>query len=269
MKQLESLIAHASEQQRPPLIAIYDRHNLVSFQQQEQEDADDEAIFRSSVLNNLDGLAPEEAAWTETLNHEEFLHFVEDRLFGDQAAQQADRKAKKKPSAAETKRAAEEQANHLSVREIFRKLASDLHPDREQDPVAKERKTALMQRLNQAYQANDLLALLSLQIEIEQIAAIDLKNMSEQRLAQYNKVLNEQLKTVKDSCAQRIDQLSSCFPMHMPRLRQPKDVKKHVNEHVYLTQKATHYFNGCAARLTIASTCNAELDDLVQVVKHL
>jgi curved DNA-binding protein CbpA len=42
------------------------------------------------------------------------------------------------------------------VREVFRKLASELHPDRETDPAEHARKTELMQRVNQAYKAGDL-----------------------------------------------------------------------------------------------------------------
>ncbi len=40
----------------------------------------------------------------------------------------------------------------LSVREIFRKLASALHPDREADAAERERKTVLMKRVSQACQ---------------------------------------------------------------------------------------------------------------------
>ena len=39
----------------------------------------------------------------------------------------------------------------LSIREVYRKLVSALHPDREPDPQERARKTALMQRVNQAY----------------------------------------------------------------------------------------------------------------------
>ena len=47
-----------------------------------------------------------------------------------------------------------------SIREVYRKLAGALHPDRESDPQERERKTALMQRVNQAYAKNNLLQLL-------------------------------------------------------------------------------------------------------------
>jgi len=79
------------------------------------------------------------------------------------------------------------------MREIYRKLASALHPDRETDARQREEKTALMQRVNQAYAANDLLALLELQLQIEQIDASHIANASAQRLKHYNKVLGEQL----------------------------------------------------------------------------
>jgi curved DNA-binding protein CbpA len=68
------------------------------------------------------------------------------------------------------------------VREIYRKLASALHPDRETDEREREAKTALMQRVNQACEAQDLLALLQLQLQIEQIDERHIANAGEQRL---------------------------------------------------------------------------------------
>jgi len=83
------------------------------------------------------------------------------------------------------------------VREIFRKLASALHPDREADPAQREAKTALMQKVNQAYAASDLLALLELQLQIEQVDAAHIQSAGAQRLKHYNKVLAEQLAELK------------------------------------------------------------------------
>jgi hypothetical protein len=56
-------------------------------------------------------------------------------------------------------------ASAASLREVFRRLASRLHPDREPDEAERARKTALMQQVNEAYAAGDLLALLALQRE--------------------------------------------------------------------------------------------------------
>jgi hypothetical protein len=95
--------------------------------------------------------------------------------------------------ARERRHAAEAERLKQSLREIFRKLASQLHPDRETDEAQRQRKTALMQRVNVAYAANDMLGLLELQLEVEQIDVAGLANLSEERIKQYNKVLKEQL----------------------------------------------------------------------------
>lgn len=116
------------------------------------------------------------------------------------AAEEAERSAKsarRRKSAAQQRREAEAQQATQSVREIYRKLASALHPDRESDERQRAVKTELMQRVNQAYAANDLLALLELQLQIEQIDASHIANASAQRLKHYNKVLSEQLSQLR------------------------------------------------------------------------
>jgi hypothetical protein len=65
------------------------------------------------------------------------------------------------------------------------------------DARQREAKTALMQRVNQAYEAQDLLALLELQLQIEQIDTGHIANAGDQRLRHYNKVLGEQLAELK------------------------------------------------------------------------
>ena len=97
-----------------------------------------------------------------------------------------------KELAREAKLAQHAQAATQSVREIFRKLASALHPDRESDQQERARKTALMQQVNQAYAQRDLLRLLELQIQAEQIDAAVLGSLSPTRLRHYNQVLTEQ-----------------------------------------------------------------------------
>jgi hypothetical protein len=108
--------------------------------------------------------------------------------------QRAKRKKSPRQQAAEA-RAQEQQAQiSLSIREVYRKLASTLHPDRETDPQERDRKTRLMQRVNEAYQKNNLLQLLELQLELEHIDQHALSSMSEERLKHYNTILKEQVR---------------------------------------------------------------------------
>jgi hypothetical protein len=103
----------------------------------------------------------------------------------------------RRKSAAQQRRETEAVQATQSVREVYRKLASALHPDRETDEQQRAAKTLLMQRVNQAYEANDLLSLLELQLQIEQIDASQMANAGEQRLKHYNKVLGDQLAGLK------------------------------------------------------------------------
>lgn len=80
-----------------------------------------------------------------------------------------------------------------SVRAVYRRLASALHPDRERDATERVAKTAMMQRVNQAYDAKDLLALLTLQREVSPTGAHPLASASEESVAHYNEVLAGQL----------------------------------------------------------------------------
>jgi PIN domain nuclease of toxin-antitoxin system len=128
--------------------------------------------------------------------HADLFERMQQGLREREAAEESERDdqaARRRKNAAQQRREAEAQEATQSVREIFRKLASALHPDRETDAGQREVKTVLMQKVNQAYAANDLLTLLELQLQIEQIDAGHIANASAQRLKHYNKVLSEQL----------------------------------------------------------------------------
>lgn len=136
------------------------------------------------------------------------------QYFAEQEAQ-AERRAKRKKTAKqiekETQLQAEEQETHLSIRELYRKLASSLHPDREPDLQERERKTELMQRINQAYDQKNLLLLLELQMELEHIDQTTINNISASRLKHYNKILKEQLAKLEQETWQVIEEFKAQF----------------------------------------------------------
>lgn len=110
-----------------------------------------------------------------------------------QEARRAKRKKSAKQLAREAQQEAEDKQISQSIREVYRKLASALHPDRESDPDERARKTVLMQRANQAYDKKNLLQLLELQLELEHIDQATINGLSEDRLKHYNTVLKGQL----------------------------------------------------------------------------
>lgn len=109
------------------------------------------------------------------------------------AAQRAERAAKRRAATAAKQRKSEEQEVSQSLRDVYRRLASALHPDREPDASERARKTALMQQANQAYAEDNLLVLLELQLQAEQIDPAHLASADRRRLQNYVTVLQEQL----------------------------------------------------------------------------
>ena len=188
--------------------AIFDRYSDVSHaQSRKTELAEAEALF-GQVLGE-DAMQGHQA---QTLD--ELMQHAAERVAAkaqaQQAAEQAEpaRPARRKTSAkarqaesARQRQEAEAQQAGQSVREIFRKLASALHPDREPDPAERQRKTLLMQQANLAYARNDLLTLLTMQLQQEQIDSQHLASLPEDRLRHYNQVLSEQLAALQQEVA--------------------------------------------------------------------
>jgi hypothetical protein len=142
----------------------------------------------------------------------------------------------RKPSARERK--AQEAAAQAtqSVREIYRKLASHLHPDRENDPAERERKTALMQRVNQAYADNKLLDLLQLQLEIEQIDPAHIAGLSEERLKHYNRVLAEQLNELQQEVQEVEGHFLMQYGLDPYRRIKPASLMRELRTHMQIIE---------------------------------
>jgi hypothetical protein len=181
---------------------IYNRHSGGDFDAEADQDSAAFKGMMESILGvqmnaDVDLRSPE--AMLEALAAQ-----LGRRVDQEQQAAQVKAATRCKPASArarEQRHAAEADRLKQTVRDIFRKLVSELHPDREPDAAERARKTALMQRVNAAYAANDLLGLLELQLEIEQIDQAGLDNLSEERIKQYNKILDGQLREIERETA--------------------------------------------------------------------
>lgn len=176
------------------LEALFNQHSEVDFAAGQQE-ARTTLQALMEVTTGVDLGDPDEIRSDEDLfqRMEEAFKAQAEEASPHEAHAQARRR-----TAAQKRREAEAQQATQSVREVFRKLASALHPDREPDAAAREAKTVLMQKANQAYAANDLLTLLELQLQIEQVDAGHAGRAGTQRLKHYNKVLSGQVDELKD-----------------------------------------------------------------------
>lgn len=189
-----SLLAERDDEE---LKIIFNKYHHVDYDRQEAADlAEAKALFEEmtgvDLGDDVDLRSPEDIM-RRAREQMEKMQAEEEAAYQAQAEHKAKRKKSAKQIAKEEKQQAEDQQISQSIREVYRKLASALHPDREPDPQERERKTALMSRVNQAYEKNNLLQLLELQLELEHINQTHINNLGEERLAHYNKILKEQL----------------------------------------------------------------------------
>ena len=174
----------------PELKAIFNSHSDIDFDQVDAEISEE----MKSMVEEVFGIEAGTLDDVMEAAEEEMIENSRQRE-AERAARAAARAQKKSPKqrALEAQREEEAQLVSQSIRDVYRRLASALHPDRETDPAERKRKTALMQRVNAAYAKNNLLQLLELQLELEHIDQAALGNISEERLQHYNKILKEQL----------------------------------------------------------------------------
>ena len=179
------------------LKSIYNRYSESDFDSEAAAELDDmksalEAMLGVELGDDLDMSSPEDVLQRAHAQMEQLQ--AQDALENQaREARRAKRKKTPRQLAAEAREQVEQAELSLSIREVYRKLASALHPDRETDPQERERKTTLMQRVNQAYSKNSLLQLLELQLELEHIDQSVINNIGEDRLKHYNKILKEQV----------------------------------------------------------------------------
>lgn len=120
-------------------------------------------------------------------------HFEQVEAQGEGQGEGPAPKLSKREQKQQQQREQAEQQMGQTLREVYRKLAAALHPDREPDEAERARKTELMSRVNVAYDNKDLLRLLELQWEVEQIDAGVVDKLSAERLKHFNRILQEQV----------------------------------------------------------------------------
>jgi archaellum component FlaC len=169
----------------PEIAAIRERYLGLD----QQEEAELEQALARGLLGEMFGEEALEGYAGDDL--EEMIAHAKAR-HEETSRPQGRRRTKKERAIEEAKEAAD-----TALREAYRKLASHLHPDREPNPEERERKTALMQRANSAYEKRDLMGLLQLQMECAQLDADALGELPEARIKRFIEALREQIETLK------------------------------------------------------------------------
>lgn len=200
---VDELIDEVDESIRNELKDIYNKYSDEDFDKVQIELEKAEASYMKDHFENMFGFefGDDEDTSSPSKVEEAIQNKLRERNEShDQLKNEKllNRKKTAKQVAKEEAKKNDEQNISKSIKEVYRKLASALHPDREQDELERERKTKLMQEVNVAYEKKDLLRLLELQLEIEQIDQNGFNNIADDRLKYINKILKEQLGDLRE-----------------------------------------------------------------------
>lgn len=220
---------------------LHDRHSPRTLAQLKQDLAD---ALRQRLEAVLGEPLDDEG---QNLSAEQLLRVGMERLRRSQEdAQQQRREAaqarrERKKSGAAARQTGQHDADTL-LRRLFRQLASALHPDRETDPQARLRKTALMSEANAAYEQRDLVALLQIQARAELADPAAGQQLSDERLASLTLLLKAQVAALERERAGRQSALAVEFDL-------PEGVSTNANTLLQSRIDETRALEGALAQL--------------------
>lgn len=195
------IINHGFEELRP----IYDRYSDVDF---------DSALAEYNKRN-------EKSEEPTVLIEENALSLVDFHELDEEQKQRLKEEQRFQRAKEQGKLNLEKQKTTRSVRMVYMDLVKAFHPDRETNEAEKVRKTGIMQQVTTAYQENNLMELLRLQIELERIDQDHLENLGKDQLTYYNKVLQQQVEDLeleKEQIQQQIAAVCGLLPKHVNSL---------------------------------------------------
>ena len=207
----ETLAADGDE----AMAALHDRHSPRSLRQKEQDHAAEVRALMEGVLGKSLDMDPHDQSLDPLdavmrASHEHLQQAAQAEQDQREAAQA---RKKKNPTAAQRKAGQQQEDAETVLRQVFRQLASALHPDRERDPAEHQRKTALMSEANAAYGRQDLVALLHLQLRIAQTDTQDLLQQPAERIAAMSLLLRQQVAELESELFARQEQLQQEFDL--------------------------------------------------------
>lgn len=173
------LMDGVSPRHQDTFIAIHDRHAPIPYLTLVAEGYRRQAAQWGVDLGDLDGLSQEEMATRLRDGMLEAARETFEKVMGEPPAveeapcQCEDCRRRRRAAGAQPDLRKEKSvpAAHR-LRELYRRLVRQLHPDRERESALRLRKTEWLQRVNAAFRAGDLQGLLDLQAELG-LAAVD------------------------------------------------------------------------------------------------
>jgi hypothetical protein len=179
---------------------VHDRHADLPFEEEQALLEKSAQEMASNMFKSMFGVDLSEEVFRdpEKAAEEMFKQFEAQKQQYEEQQQQAQqrRQARKKTPAQlarEQRLAEEEKRIGQTTKSIYLELVKKFHPDQERDEEKRAWKTEIMQQVTAAYQENNFLALLQLQVSLLEGKDQSLESLPDDHLKYYNKLLKDQV----------------------------------------------------------------------------
>lgn len=186
------------DQDFPELIEIFNFHSTQTHEEMVAEVKERERRQAEELIHSF-GL-------TVDLDDEDDMDSIMAKAMAaaEQAKQEAAERSANRPQTERQKlKAEQERQKEKDIQKVSKNIYSELvrllHPDQEQDETQRFIKTEAIQRVNDAYERNDLFELLSLQAEYVQKEGDHLTLLPDQEFKYYLKVLRNQQQELQEA----------------------------------------------------------------------
>jgi hypothetical protein len=275
-------VAGDSDAPDDTLIAIAERHGDTFAQDDAEDDPEDDIDEESAkaeivgFIEKILGISIEplpgeslEAFAQRAQTQLEQTMAAEAQREEDKRQQRAEKRAKKKAGKAQSATTVETLPPKPDLlRSLYRKLASNIHPDREHNLEEKARKTESMQGLNTAYQNKDLLAILKLHNETLQSETAS-ASIAEDTLREYNKLLKDQLKSIETEIFRTIDEVvppEILFSRGKPK--RPEQLQKMMDQDIERVIRSTQGMRASLHDLNDPKLRSAAVNEIVEMIEQ-
>lgn len=181
------------------LKAIFDKYSGKNY---DEHVAEAEAIAKKQAVERMNQM------YDMDLDADEEIDNIREKIAAKKAEAEAareaateERRSKKKLSDKQQERADKQASAKADMtkttKQIYVDLVKNFHPDQESDETRRQWKTEIMKQVNVAYQENDFLKLMELQISLLEERENRLQGLGDEQLKYFNKSLRQQLEDLE------------------------------------------------------------------------
>jgi hypothetical protein len=248
VSEMEPLMAVPEYREDAELTALYAFYEGSgrSYEEIAQEEADMMKEMATMMMNDMYGLDLE----PEDLDNPAAAFEKMEAKKAEQEAAERERaeKKSKKPKTesqqkAEEKRLAAEQAVKKTARQMYLDLVRHFHPDKEPDEVKRAEKTEVMKQITAAFDADDHLKLIELQMSLLSGRDNIVSGFDDAQLKFFNKTLHQQVQELEselhfESPAGNGNPFGVLFSMNKSTML--RNVEMHIQQQKKLEQSLQH-----------------------------